>query len=82
MPKIAEAETPLWKRTQKSRVADGAGISRQHLNEILARRCRVPKRDMADRLAAAALKVGINIPWKDWMLNTETANPYFSPKVE
>ena len=82
MPEIAEAETPQWERTQKSRVADDAGISRQHLNEILTRRCRVPRREMADALSAAALKLGINIPWKDWMLNTETANPYFSPKEE
>ena len=71
---------PQWKWRDKSAIAVAAGITRQHFNEILQRRCRVSDRRMADRLAAAAFDKGYAIPWEDWMLNTETVNPYFAAK--
>ena len=70
----------LWQHGQKAKVAAAAGIKQQHLHGILTRDCRVLRRDLADALEAAAKAQGHHIPWSDWMLNTETDNPYFAAK--
>jgi len=69
-----------WKWGDKVAVATAAGISRQQLNEIIQRRCRVTDRALADKLEFAAGSLGHYIPWRDWMLNTQTDNKYFNGK--
>jgi transcriptional regulator with XRE-family HTH domain len=71
-----------WRRGDKTNIAELAGITKQHLNEVLQRRCRITSREQADQLEQIAFSLGYAIPWNAWMLSTETENPYFSEKGE
>jgi transcriptional regulator with XRE-family HTH domain len=73
----------LWNHGDKAKLAKAVGITPQHLNEILSRRCRVPTRKAADALAqAAAASLGYYISSDSWLLNGETDSPYFGEKVK
>ena len=74
--------TDQWKWSDKSTIAGAAGITRQHLNEILQRRCGVTDRELAGKLEQAACAAGYVIPWSAWMLNKQTDNAYFAKKAE
>ncbi len=49
-----------WEYGQKSKLARAAGISKQHLNNIIHRR-KNARPELAKRLENAALSMGINI---------------------
>jgi hypothetical protein len=79
---LSETKNALaWRWSDKAALADAVGITRQHLNEVLTRRCGVSSRELADKLEIAAFNLGYAIPWDAWMLNKETDNPFFSGKT-
>ena len=79
MPGYSGFRTQLWTRGEKVAMAKAAGITRQHLCELLSRRCRVRNEAQAERLAAAALSIGVHITKVDWLCNMSTSNPFFAP---
>ena len=65
-----------WKPGEQSELARRAGVSKQQLSNILARRSR-PSVKAALRLERAAQEMGLRIPKEDWLFSKETGNIYF-----
>ena len=71
---------PFWKRGQKQAVAAKAGINPRNFSSIINRK-RGCSFDLAKRLETAVKKVtGRNVTWDNWICNTLTDHPAFSPK--
>lgn len=63
-----------WRHGDRVKLADLAGISKQHLNNILtARRRAIP--ETADRLWKAAVALGLPLERDDFMFPYESKNP-------
>lgn len=63
-----------WVRGEKGRLARKAGITQQHLGNILSGRNRA-KPDMARRIARAAKAMGIHLSLTDLLFPHESVNP-------
>lgn len=68
-----------WVRGDQAKIARVVGISRQHLSNLLGRRCRA-KADQAAALEKAALELGYAISRYDWIYTIETDNVLFKDK--
>lgn len=65
-----------WKRGQRAEIARRAGISKQHLTNILKRR-KNARPSVAVRLEQASAEVGQYIPRTEWAFATTSEHPLF-----
>lgn len=73
--------TTFWERGQVRQLAELAGIHKQTMYNILARRRGVGPNTAALLEQASKAVLGFPIAWSDWMLSKETNHPAFKPLV-
>lgn len=68
-----------WKKGQRAKIADLAGISQQNFSDILHRKRRCSKLEKATILSAASDEIlGVDeISWIDFLDSYGTLNEYF-----
>jgi len=73
----------VWKRGMKSYLSREAGLFRQQIQDIVARKIRCSV-DNAVRLADACEVLGYQVPFSEWLFSKETKHPAFlgEPKRE
>jgi plasmid maintenance system antidote protein VapI len=69
-------EYRVWRRGEKRALAELAGISQQHLSNLLHRRTRATP-ELALRLESSARTIGKQISRTDWIYTKETDHPLF-----
>ena len=68
-----------FKYKEKSNIARYAGVTVQHLSQILSRKARASA-DVAARLEEACEALGVRITKEDFVFSKETKNVYFNRK--
>lgn len=68
-----------FKYKEMSNIARHAGVTVQHLSQIISRKTRASA-DVAARLADACEALGIRITKEDFVFSKETKNIYFNRK--
>ena len=72
----------VWGYGKQAQIAAVAGVTAQHVNNVLHRRARVSFKTALALERASAVVFSTPIPWQDWICNQSTKHPAFFGTAE